>query len=255
MLEVKILRLKSARITSILALLACASLVSAQSTAAVKPATAPPAAAPPLADRNRAVALRVFEEIFNQRRPEVAAEIYSPYFRNHGIHNDASLEVDQGWARGELQAFPDLHMTVVKTVAENDLVTTLWIFRGTHARNGYGGFPPTGTYMEFRGITIFRVVDGRIVEEWDNLQQLERLFPGSSASALVDHRRRVPITARLALHRPPRLQVARAQPQTGTCGMIGGRSCHAFLGDERAQSYIVRPGLGESWRKISITLS
>jgi hypothetical protein len=66
----------------------------------------------------------------------------------------------------ELQAFPDLHMTVVKTVAENDLVTTLWIFRGTHARNGYGGFPPTGTYMEFRGITIFRVVDGRIVEEW-----------------------------------------------------------------------------------------
>jgi len=36
--------------------------------------------------------------------------------------------------------------------------------------------------------------------------------------------------------------------------MIGGRSCHAFLGDERAQSYIVRPGLGESWRKISITL-
>jgi len=166
MLEVKILRLKSARITSILALLACASLVSAQSTAAVKPATAPPAAAPPLADRNRAVALRVFEEIFNQRRPEVAAEIYSPYFRNHGIHNDASLEVDQGWARGELQAFPDLHMTVVKTVAENDLVTTLWIFRGTHAGNGYGGFPPTGTYMEFRGITIFRVVDGRIVEEW-----------------------------------------------------------------------------------------
>ena len=79
---------------------------------------------------------------------------------------DASLEVDQGWARGELQAFPDLHMTVVKTVTENDLVTILWIFRGTHARSGYGGLPPTGTPMEFRGITIFRIVDGRIVEEW-----------------------------------------------------------------------------------------
>jgi predicted ester cyclase len=124
-----------------------------------------------LADRNRAVALRVFEEIFNQRRPEVAAEIYSPNFRNHGIHSDASLEVDQGWARGELRSFPDLRMAVVKTVSENDLVTILWIFRGTHARDGYGGFPPTGTYMEFRGITIFRVVDGRIVEEWTTFNQ------------------------------------------------------------------------------------
>jgi predicted ester cyclase len=149
-----------------LALLASASLVSAQSAAAAKPDNAPPGTAQSLADRNRAVALRVFEEIFNQRRPEVASEIYSPNFRNHGIHSDASLQVDQGWARGELQAFPDLHITVVKTVAENDLVTILWVFRGTHARDGYGGFPPTGTHMEFRGITIFRVVDDRIVEEW-----------------------------------------------------------------------------------------
>jgi hypothetical protein len=50
-------------------------------------------------------------------------------------------------------------MAVVKTVAENDLVTILWIFHRTHARDGYGDFPPTGTYMEFRGITIFRVGD------------------------------------------------------------------------------------------------
>lgn len=163
--------MKSAHVTSILALLASASLVLAQSTATAKPTTAPPAAAQSLVDRNRAVALRVFEEIFNQRRPEVAAEIYSPNFRNHGIHSDASLEVDQGWARGEIRAFPDLRMTVVKTVAENDLVTILWIFRGTHARAGYGGFPPTGTYMEFRGITIFRVVDGRIVDEWTTLNK------------------------------------------------------------------------------------
>lgn len=150
-----------------LALLASASLVSAQSSVAA----APNLTAQSLADRNRAVALRVFEEIFNQRRPEVAAEIYSPDFRNHGLHRDASLEVDQSWARGELQAFPDLHMTVVKTVAENDLVTILWIFRGTHARYGYGGLPPTGAYLEFRGITIFRVVDGRIVEEWTTFNE------------------------------------------------------------------------------------
>lgn len=160
------MRVQSVLVTCIVAFLAGTSLVFAQSTGTAKSPTAPPAAAQSLEDRNRAVALRVFDEIFNQRRPEVAAGIYSPNFRNHGLHSDISLEVDQGWARSELQAFPDLHMTVVKTVAENDLVTVLWIFRGTHTRYGYAGFPPTGTHIEFRGITIFRVVDGRIVEEW-----------------------------------------------------------------------------------------
>lgn len=180
---------KSALVTSILALLVSASIVSAQSAAPARPATAPSVAAQALADRNRAVALRVFEEIFNQRRPEVAAEIYSPNFRNHGIHRDASLEVDQGWARGELQAFPDLHMTVVKSVAEKDLVTVLWIFRGTHARYGYGGFPPTGTHIEFRGVTIFRVVDGRIVDEWTTFNQW------SAYSQVLQHLRWWLITA------------------------------------------------------------
>lgn len=79
--------MKSALVTSILTLLASASLVLAQSTATAKPTIAPPAAAQSLVDRNRAVALRVFEEIFNRRRPEVAAEIYASDFRNHGIHS------------------------------------------------------------------------------------------------------------------------------------------------------------------------
>ncbi len=167
----------------ILAFLVGTSLAPAQPTGAAKSASAAPAAAESLEDRNRAVALRVFDEIFNQRHPEAAAEIYSPNFHNHGLHSDASLEVDQRWARSELQAFPDLHMTVVKTVAENDLVTVLWIFRGTHSRYGYAGFPPTGTHMEFRGTTIFRVVDGRIVEEWTTFDQW------SSYSQVLQHLR------------------------------------------------------------------
>src|ERR1035438_2939023 len=151
--EVKILRLKSALITSILTLLACASLVSAQSTAAAKPATAPPAAAQPLADRNRAVALRVFEEIFNQRRPEVAAEIYSPYFRHHGIDHDDSLAIDQGWAPGDLWALPAP-------------VTTRCIFRRSLSLKRYGVLPPTGTVVEGGDFTIILNVDGWCEIKW-----------------------------------------------------------------------------------------
>ena len=45
-------------------------------------------AATPTEVRNKAIAKRVFEEIFNQGKFEVADEIYAPDFRNHGLHRD-----------------------------------------------------------------------------------------------------------------------------------------------------------------------
>jgi predicted ester cyclase len=117
-------------------------------------------------DRNKAVARRVFDEIFNQGRFEIADEIYAPDFVNHGLKRDFSLQEDQAAVHQEKAAFPDLKMSVELMVAEGDLVSVVWIFRGTHTHAGYGGLPPTGTKVEFRGITIWRIVDGRIREEW-----------------------------------------------------------------------------------------
>jgi len=44
-------------------------------------------------------------------------------------------------------------------------------FQGTHTGSGYEGLPPTGTRVEVRGITICRIVDGRIVEEWSSFSE------------------------------------------------------------------------------------
>jgi steroid delta-isomerase-like uncharacterized protein len=117
-------------------------------------------------DKNKAVARRVFDEIFNQGRFEVADEIYAPDFVNHGLTRNISLREDQDAVHQEKAAFPDLKMSVQLMVAEGDLVTVVWIFRGTHTHAGYGGLPPTGAKIEFRGITVWRIVDGRIYEEW-----------------------------------------------------------------------------------------
>ncbi|MGB8733819.1 MAG: ester cyclase, partial [Candidatus Sulfotelmatobacter sp.] len=81
----------------------------------------PASAAPPNAlEKNKAVARRVFDEIFNQGRFEVADEIYATNFVNHGVHRDAGLKEDQDAARGWKLAFPDLKMTVLKEIAEGD---------------------------------------------------------------------------------------------------------------------------------------
>ena len=123
-------------------------------------------------EKNKAVARRVFDEIFNQKRFQAADEIYAPDFVNHGLRRQISLAEDQAYARSEVQAFPDLKMTVDSMVAEGEYVTVLWTFRGTHSAWGYGGLPPTGTRVEMRGITIWRVVDGKLHDEWTSFNEL-----------------------------------------------------------------------------------
>ena len=121
---------------------------------------------------NKAVAMRVFDEMFNRRRLTAAAQIYAPAFVNHGLHRDASLAEDQAAARAEVTAFPDLHITVDRLVAEGDFVTVIWTLRGTHTAFGYGWLPPTGAKLELRGITVWRVLNGRIRDEWTSFNMM-----------------------------------------------------------------------------------
>jgi len=135
-------------------------------------AVLPASAAPPNAlEKNKAVARRVFDEIFNQGKFDVADEIYATNFVNHGVHRDAGLKEDQDAARGWKLAFPDLKMTVLKEIAEGDLVTVLYGVTGTNTGEG-NGLPATGKKIDGRGITIWRIVNGQITEEWSEFDQL-----------------------------------------------------------------------------------
>lgn len=120
---------------------------------------------------NKAVAMRVFNEIFNQGRFQVADEVYAPNFQNHGLHRSVDLKADQEAVQAEKKAFPDLRMSVQQIVAEGDKVAVLWTFQGTHSGTGYEGLPATGTKVKVRGITIWRIVDGQIVEEWSSFSE------------------------------------------------------------------------------------
>jgi steroid delta-isomerase-like uncharacterized protein len=141
------------------------------------PATFATSAAPSLPedrfqqDRNKAVARRVFEEIFNQGKFQVADEIYAKDFVNHGEHRDVDLEEDQAAARWEKKTLPNLTMTVDLMLTEGDLVTIVWTLRGTNSVP-IGRLPATGVRIEERGITVWRVVDGKIREEWTSFDDL-----------------------------------------------------------------------------------
>jgi steroid delta-isomerase-like uncharacterized protein len=123
--------------------------------------------------RNKAIAGRVFEEIFNQGKFQVADEIYAKDFVNHGLHRNFDLREDQAAVHAEKKAFPDLKMTVILMAAEGDLVTVVWVFRGTHTGAAYYGLPAMGVRLELRGITVWRIVDGKIREEWTSFDLLQ----------------------------------------------------------------------------------
>jgi steroid delta-isomerase-like uncharacterized protein len=123
------------------------------------------------ADSRKAVARRVFEEIFNQGKFEIADQIYAKDFVNHGATRDIGLKEDQEAARGWRSAFPDLKMTVDKTLADGEFVTVLWRGEGTNTGEG-NGLPATGKKLKGRGITIWRISGGRIREEWSEFDQL-----------------------------------------------------------------------------------
>ena len=124
-----------------------------------------------LEEQNKAVAKRAFEEILSRGRFELAEQLYAKDFVNHGLHRDIGLGEDQAALKGWHQAFSDISIVPEKLIAEGDLVTVYWIARGTNTGTG-NGLPATGKKAEMAGITIWRIVNGKIKEEWSAFDQL-----------------------------------------------------------------------------------
>jgi len=77
---------------------------------------------------------------------------------------DIALEFKEGVAEVR-RAFPDYHGTNEIQIAEGDLVANRFVFYGTH-QGEFMGVAPTGREVRFTGLSIDRVVDGKIVENW-----------------------------------------------------------------------------------------
>jgi len=74
-------------------------------------------------------------------------------------------------------AFPDLHMTVEDLIAEGDKVVIRFTSMGTH-KGDLMGIAPTGKQVKSTGIAIYRIVGGKVVEEWaerDTLGMMQQI--------------------------------------------------------------------------------
>ena len=118
-------------------------------------------------DQNKAVYRRFIQEVFNEGRLDALDELLSPSY----VLRDAPPGAPPGpQAVAEVvrmfrAAFPDLAITIDDLVAEGDKVCARATTRGTH-RGPMFGLPPTGKPVTMTGLTMVRIVDGRLVESW-----------------------------------------------------------------------------------------
>lgn len=125
-------------------------------------------------EKNKAVARTVLEEVLGQGKIDEYEALYSPAYVSHGSARDATRAEDRETTKAWRQAFPDLRITIDKILAEGELVAARFIAEGTNTGAG-NGLPATGKHLRIAGMTILRIVDGKIVEEWTSFDQLDFL--------------------------------------------------------------------------------
>jgi steroid delta-isomerase-like uncharacterized protein len=128
---------------------------------------------------NAAFIRRWFEEVWNKGREEAVDELFDEKGVAHGLADETGepLRGAAGFKpffRRFREAFPEIEVTVEDTVSEGDKVAARCTVRGAH-RGDTLGFAATNRPVEFTGICIVRVSQGKIVEAWNNFDFMAML--------------------------------------------------------------------------------
>jgi predicted ester cyclase len=123
------------------------------------------------AEHNRTVALR-WIDAFNARDDAAEAAARTTDYVAHAPESIQTAALDSdAWVEFLgvfLEGFPDLHLEVLDSSADEAMVAQRILFTGTHT-GIFRGLPPTGRKVRFSGLEINRMVDGRVAEHWFQL--------------------------------------------------------------------------------------
>lgn len=111
--------------------------------------------------------VRKYQEAYNTNNLDTLGELLAPHWKTNAWPEGApqSLEMAKEVYQGILQSFPDIQFHTQQVVAEGEWVVQRHLVRGTF-KGEMAGIPPTGKTVEVGGVSMFRIVDGKIVEHW-----------------------------------------------------------------------------------------
>ncbi len=124
-------------------------------------------------EQNKVLVKRMYEAFekgdFEAYKEVVAPEYvwYLPSRSTQPISREGTIEFGKMLRNG----FPDLSYSIEDLIAEDDIVISRFIFRGTH-EGEFQGIPATGNKVEMSGFMMTRIENGKLVEdkeEYDGL--------------------------------------------------------------------------------------
>jgi steroid delta-isomerase-like uncharacterized protein len=134
-------------------------------------------------ETNKAICRRMLDQLYNQHRPDLIPEFFAEdlvVYVGRASRLPVGIEGYKQRVISALTAFPDIRITVDDEIAEGDKVVYRWTVTGTH-EGEFAGIPPTRRAVTRAGIAIYRLVNGKIAENWlfaddvDFMQQLGAL--------------------------------------------------------------------------------
>jgi steroid delta-isomerase-like uncharacterized protein len=149
-----------------------------------------------MSSANSQLIRRWFEEVWNQGNAAAIDQMSHPHTRGFGQAEPGRKidmnEFKQLW-RNMRAAFPDIKFRIEDTIEQDDRVAARWTATMTH-RGSFLGISPTDRQATISGISYQRIEDGKIVEGWDNWDQLGLLVQIGAATLpdLVAGKAKVP---------------------------------------------------------------
>ena len=134
-----------------------------------------------LTEENKKIVRRCVEQLWNEGKTELIAELIHPNFiRHHERNQDEDIHGIEGakvWLTQTRLALSNLEFTIERIFAENDRVMVYLRGRGDQKSDLKDG-GVTNTELTWTATTLLRMADGKIAECWlivDTLGILQRL--------------------------------------------------------------------------------
>jgi steroid delta-isomerase-like uncharacterized protein len=118
-------------------------------------------------EENKKVVLRWIEQAWEKKNVDVIDELHAPDYVGHIVGTPGPVRGREAFKQlfaAYLAAF-DLHRTNEFLIAEGDKVVAYDIYRVKH-KGEFAGIPPSGKELSATGIDIYRIVEGKIAEQW-----------------------------------------------------------------------------------------
>ncbi len=128
-------------------------------------------------EENKTIVRRFFEQAWSQGDLAVVDELIATDADNASPDEMPGTAGIKQFIAMYHAGMPDTRMVVRDQIAEGDQVATHWTGEGTH-QGEFMGIAPTGKRVTTRGISLYRLSGGKIVEgydAWDKLELAEQL--------------------------------------------------------------------------------